>query len=57
MRLPFRRRRILEPFADGSGMVTEWLIPYDASAKDNEDAPVSGTSAAFCALTQPQSSC
>jgi len=40
MRLPFRRRRILDPLTDGSGLVMEWLIPYDADAKDDEDALV-----------------
>jgi hypothetical protein len=40
MLLPFRRRRILDPSSDGSGIVTEWLIPYDAGAEDDEDALV-----------------
>lgn len=40
MRIPFRRRRILDPLDDGSGAVMEWLIPYVGGARNDEDALV-----------------
>ncbi len=40
MRVPFLRRRISDPMTDGSGLVLEWVIPYDTAAKDDEDALV-----------------